>query len=174
MASGESHNDPSGLGQWRTKTLRGQEDRLFTILTAYQVCLGNIQSAPIGSSFSREYVHHKHNGTSKPQPRKIFIKDTQCGLLLFGWHTFYVFSGHLREPVQSHHTFLIHLVLRSLNLQSQCHSWSPAHKVFHCSFSGMQKEFLQFPVKSIMMLQSHPTLLCIEEIHLLALLSLHD
>ena len=65
-------------------------------------------------------------------------------------------------------------MLRSLNLQSQCHSWSTAHKVFHCSFSGMQKEFLQFPVKSIMMLQSHPTLLCIEEIHLLALLSLHD
>ena len=75
MASSESHNNPSGLGQWSTITLRGQGDRLFTILTAYRVCQGNIQSAPVGSSFSREYVHHKNNGTSKPQPRKIFIKD---------------------------------------------------------------------------------------------------
>jgi hypothetical protein len=75
MASGDSHDDPSGLGRWSTITLRGQEDRFFTILTAYRVCQGNIQSAPVGSSFSREYVYHKQNGTSKPQPRKIFLKD---------------------------------------------------------------------------------------------------
>ncbi len=75
MASGENYNDPSGLGRWSTITLRGQEDRLFTIIMAYRVCQGNIQSAPVGSSFSREYVHHKQNGASKPQPRKIFIND---------------------------------------------------------------------------------------------------
>ncbi len=75
MALGDNHNDQSGLGQWSTITLRGQEDRLFTIITAYRVCQGNIQSSPVGSSFSREYVHHKQNGASKPQPRTIFLKD---------------------------------------------------------------------------------------------------
>ncbi len=75
MALGETHNDPSGLGRWSSITLRGKEDHILTIFTAYRVCKGNIQSSPVGSSFSREYVHHKQNGHPNPQPRKTFLTD---------------------------------------------------------------------------------------------------
>jgi hypothetical protein len=73
MALGETHNDPSGLGRWSSITLRVKEDRIFTIITAYRVCKGNIQSSPVGSSFRIEYVHHKQNGHLNPQPRKLFL-----------------------------------------------------------------------------------------------------
>jgi hypothetical protein len=75
MALGETHNDPSGLGRWSSITLRGKEDHILTIFTAYRVCKGYIQSSPVGSSFSREYVHHKQNGHPNPQPRKTFLTD---------------------------------------------------------------------------------------------------
>jgi hypothetical protein len=76
MALGETHNDLSVLGRWSSITLRGkEEDHILTIFTAYRVCKGNIQSSPVGSSFSREYVHHKQNGHPNPQPRKIFLTD---------------------------------------------------------------------------------------------------
>jgi hypothetical protein len=69
MACGDSAQDTLGLGRWSSLTLRGQDSRSFTIFTAYRVCKGNIQSATIGSSFSREYEHHRSLGIKNPQPR---------------------------------------------------------------------------------------------------------
>jgi hypothetical protein len=63
-------------------------------------------------------------------------------LLLFGWHDFRAFMGNfkreLRVPYSSqpkatqscHSSLLIHLMMRRLNIWSQCH-WPPAQQLFH-------------------------------------------
>ncbi|KAI2494121.1 hypothetical protein MHU86_20392 [Fragilaria crotonensis] len=75
MAFGEPHQDPTGLGRWSSLSFRGQEERFLTVFTAYRVCKGSIQSSPIGSTFSREYEHHRGLGIKKPQPRKLLLTD---------------------------------------------------------------------------------------------------
>jgi hypothetical protein len=72
---GPSIKDPSGLGRWCGLTLRGKHDNFLTIITAYRVCAGHIHSAPIGSSYAREYEFLKQSGHSKPNPRKTFVDD---------------------------------------------------------------------------------------------------
>jgi hypothetical protein len=74
MALGEKHSDKSGLGRWSAISFRGKEEKLFTVITAYRVCKGNIQSSSIGSAYSREYVHHRTKAKN-PNPRTIFIQD---------------------------------------------------------------------------------------------------
>ena len=75
MATGDNHNDTTGLGRWSALSFRGKEEKICTVLTAYRVCKGNIQSSSIGSAFSREYEYHRTNGSKSPQPRKIFLQD---------------------------------------------------------------------------------------------------
>ena len=77
MATGEDHNDTSGLGRWSTLSFRGQDDKKFTVITAYRVCKGSIQSSPIGSAYSREHHHHKHSGIKQPNPRTLILKALQ-------------------------------------------------------------------------------------------------
>ena len=77
MATGEDHNDTSGLGRWSTLSFRGQDDKKFTVITAYRVCKGSIQSSPIGSAYSREHHHHKHSGIKQPNPRTLILKELQ-------------------------------------------------------------------------------------------------
>jgi hypothetical protein len=73
--NGADVTDPSGLGRWSGITLSGKSKSRLTILTAYRVCAGSISSAPIGSSFAREYEHLKDSGIEHPNPRKQFFTD---------------------------------------------------------------------------------------------------
>ena len=66
MALGDPSKDISGLGRWSTISFRGQEDRKFTVFTAYRVCKGHIQPSHIGSAYSRKYTRHKQQGISLP------------------------------------------------------------------------------------------------------------
>ena len=63
-------------------------------------------------------------------------------------------TPHQPKATQScHSSLLIHLMMRRLNIWSQCH-WPPAQQLFHWSFSGVVGELLPlFPVKSDMMLR---------------------
>jgi hypothetical protein len=73
--NGADVTDPSGLGRWSGITLSGKSKSRLTIITAYRVCAGSISSAPIGSSFAREYEHLKDSGIEHPNPRKQFFTD---------------------------------------------------------------------------------------------------
>ena len=75
MATGDKHTDKTGLGRWSAISFRGKEEKIFTVLTAYRVCKGNIQSSSVGSAYSREHIYHRNNDNKSPQPRKIFLQD---------------------------------------------------------------------------------------------------
>jgi hypothetical protein len=60
-----------------------------------------------------------------------------------------------RTPPRQH-SLLINLVMRRLNLRSQCY-WPPAPQLFNWSFSVVEGELRQFfPIKRDMMSQLHP------------------
>jgi hypothetical protein len=48
---------------------------MLTIITAYRTCKGNIQTAPLGSTYAREYKYYKRAGDKTPNPRKRFVDD---------------------------------------------------------------------------------------------------
>jgi hypothetical protein len=74
MAYGDDISDPTGLGRWRGQTLRGNDKKLFSVITAYRVCRqGSIASVPIGSAFSQEYEHFRTNNVKSPRPRKLIL-----------------------------------------------------------------------------------------------------
>jgi hypothetical protein len=72
---GEPIQDTTGLGRWCGFTIRGQHKNMLTIITAYRTCKGNIQSAPLGSTYAREYEFYKQAGDKNPNPRKRFVDD---------------------------------------------------------------------------------------------------
>ncbi|KAI2499411.1 hypothetical protein MHU86_15056 [Fragilaria crotonensis] len=75
MVHGNDIKDPSGLGRWSGHTLRGKDNKHLSIITAYRVCTGSIQTSHIGSAFNREYEHHRSSGICSPSPRKIILQD---------------------------------------------------------------------------------------------------
>ena len=77
MVFGNPTQDPTGLGRWSITNYRGKAEHFLTIITAYRVCKGNIQSSPIGSSFSREYEFYRSQGHKNPQPRTLILKELQ-------------------------------------------------------------------------------------------------
>ena len=75
LSHGQPIIDPTGLGRWSGLHFRGKDNKKFTTITAYRVCTSSINSAPIGSSFAREYEYFKAQGITSPRPRKIFLTD---------------------------------------------------------------------------------------------------
>jgi hypothetical protein len=67
--------DTSGLGRWSGITLRGKHGNSLSIITAYRVCQGHISTAPLGSSFAREYEFYKQKGQQRSNPRKHFVDE---------------------------------------------------------------------------------------------------
>jgi hypothetical protein len=81
MVHGNDIVDPTGLGRWSGHTLRGKANKTLSVITAYRVCSGSIQSVPIGSAFNREYEHHRSTGKKSPRPRKIILQDLQNAII---------------------------------------------------------------------------------------------
>ena len=68
--------DDTGLGRWSGVTLIGKESQKLSIITAYRVCSGSIRSAPLGSSFAREYEYFRASQSlQSPNPRRLFLRD---------------------------------------------------------------------------------------------------
>ena len=63
-------HDPSGMGRWSGLTLRGKNDHLVSIITAYRVSSSSVSQARMGSSFLREHAHLRHLGDTAPRPRR--------------------------------------------------------------------------------------------------------
>ena len=72
--------DASGLGRWSGFSRRGANSQYLSIITAYRTCKGSNRTAPIGSTFLREYKHFRSKGIPAPQPRKLFLQDLQTQL----------------------------------------------------------------------------------------------
>ena len=68
---GDDIQDPSGLGRWSGFTLLGKRNQRLTVITSYRVCHGSPSSAPLGSSFLREYEYLQTQKHTKPNPRTI-------------------------------------------------------------------------------------------------------
>ena len=73
--SGSSIHDFTGLGRWSGVTLEGANSRKLSIITAYRVCKGSPQSAPLGSSFLREYEYFREQSFHSVNPRRQFLVD---------------------------------------------------------------------------------------------------
>ncbi|KAI2505051.1 hypothetical protein MHU86_9407 [Fragilaria crotonensis] len=72
--------DPTGLGRWSGFTLIGKDGQKFSIITGYRTCASSISSAPLGSTFHREYVYYQEQGEQHPQPRTNFLTDISSKL----------------------------------------------------------------------------------------------
>ena len=73
--------DPTGLGRWCGVTLEGSALKKISIITAYRVCKGSPQSAPLGSSFLREYEFFRTSTAKSINPRRQFLHDLQQTVL---------------------------------------------------------------------------------------------
>ena len=71
----------SGLGRWSRVTLEGPSAKKLSIITAYRVCKGSPQSAPLGSSFLREYEYFRERHHTSVNPRRQFLLDLQRTIL---------------------------------------------------------------------------------------------
>jgi hypothetical protein len=80
FSSGAVLQDPSGLGRWSGLTFQGKAATKLSIITAYRTCSGCIKTAPLGSTFTREYEYHKSMGIKNPHPRKLFFSDLELFL----------------------------------------------------------------------------------------------
>jgi hypothetical protein len=72
--------DETGMGRWSGIHLRGRYNNTLSIITGYRSCCGSKFTAPLGSTFHREYEHLRtRHGMDQPNPRLQFVKDIeQC------------------------------------------------------------------------------------------------
>ena len=78
VASDTTHSisDPSGMGHWSGPTIRGKDANLLSIITAYRVCRGSINTTtPMGSALLREHTHLQSSGDVNPNPRRHIIQS---------------------------------------------------------------------------------------------------
>lgn len=67
--------DDTGLGRWCGFHLIGRSEHKLSVITGYRICSGSIGTAPLGSTYHREYNYYKEQGATNPQPRSWFFKD---------------------------------------------------------------------------------------------------
>ena len=79
--SGSNICDHTGLGRWSGVTLEGPDAKKLSIITAYRVCKGSPQRAPLGSSFLREYEYFREQKFQSVNPRRQFFVDLQQTIL---------------------------------------------------------------------------------------------
>ena len=79
--SGPNITDATGLGRWSGITLEGRNAQKLSIITAYRVCKGSPQRAPLGSSFLREYEYFRGIQHTSVNPRRQFFVDLQQTIL---------------------------------------------------------------------------------------------
>ncbi|KAI2509031.1 hypothetical protein MHU86_5407 [Fragilaria crotonensis] len=60
---------------------RAPRHKKLTVITAYRVCSGSIRSAPLGSSFAREYNYFHLSTKQSVNPRRLFLRDLQQQVL---------------------------------------------------------------------------------------------
>ena len=77
LATATHLQDPTGLGRWSGMTVRGKDDQCLSILTAYRICRGSITTAPLGSSFHREFTYFRDLGERSPNPRTHVLRSLQ-------------------------------------------------------------------------------------------------
>lgn len=95
FSTGEVLRDPSGLGRWSGLTFLGKASTQLSIITAYRACSGSIKTAPLGSTFTREYEYHRSQGITNPNPRRLFFTDLGR------------FMSSLRSGGNGSHSFLV-------------------------------------------------------------------
>jgi hypothetical protein len=80
-AFGPESADPTGLGRWSGIHIRGRHNNILSIITGYRCCGGSILTAPLGSTFHREYEYIRNNkGNTHPNPRLQFIIDIELSI----------------------------------------------------------------------------------------------
>ena len=63
------------MGRWSGMTIRGKDSFRLSVVTAYRVCRGTISTAPLGSTYHREFTHLCDTGQIPPDPRAHFIQS---------------------------------------------------------------------------------------------------
>jgi len=78
---GKDIQDPTGLGRWSGIHIRGKCGNTLSVITGYRSCAGSHKTAPLGSTFHREYEFFRSNSTttagSTINPRLNFLRDLE-------------------------------------------------------------------------------------------------
>ena len=75
---GPEISDPTGLGRWSGLHIRGRHNNTLSLITGYRSCSGSKFTAPLGSTYHREYEYFRtQNAHMNPNPRLQFIKDVE-------------------------------------------------------------------------------------------------
>jgi hypothetical protein len=72
--------DPTGLGRWNGVTLRGSNSQTISIITACRVCSGSPRTAPMGTSFLREYDFLRETTSTSKNPRRAILQDLKLAI----------------------------------------------------------------------------------------------
>ncbi len=72
---GPAISDRTGLGRWCGFTLIGRKEQKLSVITGYRPCASSIATAPLGSTFHREYTFFKEQGETRPHPRTRYLQD---------------------------------------------------------------------------------------------------
>eukprot|EP00957_Ditylum_brightwellii_P015662 1181888-Ditylum_brightwellii.AAC.1 len=62
-------------GRWSHITLRGQNGRKVTFVSAYQVCDNNLSTAGLNTAWMQQWCAMKREGFDNPNPQKQFLTD---------------------------------------------------------------------------------------------------
>ena len=79
-STGQNIEDSTGLGRWSGVTLEGTGGCRLSIITAYRVCNGSPSSAPLGSSFLREYEYLRTTKSVSLNPRRRILSDLRSAI----------------------------------------------------------------------------------------------
>ena len=78
---GKDIQDPTGLGRWSGVHIRGKCGNTLSVITGYRSCAGSHKTAPLGSTFHREYEFFRSTSTttacSSINPRLSFLRDME-------------------------------------------------------------------------------------------------
>ena len=82
-STGQNIVDSTGLGRWSGVTIEGTGGCRLSIKTAYRVCNGSPSTAPLGSSFLREYEFLRSIKANSLNPRRQLLSDLQLFSTIF-------------------------------------------------------------------------------------------
>ena len=81
---GKDIHDKSGLGRWSGISIRGKNNNILSLVTAYRTCAGSRQTASLGSKFHREtefFINQARDAGNNSCPKHNHIPARQRFLI---------------------------------------------------------------------------------------------
>jgi hypothetical protein len=89
----EKGTDTSGLGRWSYQILTGRNGRRVVFVSAYRVCINNVNNAGAATVWMQQYRLLNLQGIDNPDPRQAFLDDLQLQVRLWREKEYEIFIG---------------------------------------------------------------------------------